>query len=52
VLASLRNVVHAINTFPAFQINYPSSVVQQEKIAQGFKSTSTVRIDNCAGAIN
>jgi hypothetical protein len=50
VLASVWIVVHAINTFPDLQITYPSSVIEQGKNAEGFKSASTVRFDNCAGA--
>ncbi len=45
-------VIHAINTFPGFQITYPSSFIEQEKNAKGFKSASTVGFDNCAGAID
>jgi hypothetical protein len=52
VLASVWIVVHAINTFLDFQITYPSSVVEQEKNAEGFKSASTVGFDNCARAID
>jgi hypothetical protein len=52
MLASVWIVIHTINTIPAFQINYPSPAVEQDKIAQGFKSASTVGFDNCAGAID
>jgi hypothetical protein len=52
VLASVWIVVHNMNTFQAFQIHYPSSVVEQEKNARGFKSASTVGFDNCAGAVD
>ncbi len=52
VLASVWIVIHAINTFPGFQITYPSSFIEEEKIAKGFKSASTVGFDNCAGAID
>ena len=45
-------VVHAINTFPGFQITFPSSYTEQEKIVKGFKKASTVRFDNCVGAID
>jgi hypothetical protein len=52
VLVSVRIVVHAINTFPDFQITYPLSVIEQEKIAEGFKSACRVGFDNCARAID
>jgi hypothetical protein len=52
VLASVWIVVHAINTFPGFQITFPSSYTEQEKIVKGFKKASTVRFDNCVGAID
>ncbi len=52
VLASVWIVVHAINTFPGFQITFPSSFIEQEKIAKGFKKASTVGFDNCVGAID
>jgi hypothetical protein len=35
VLASVWIVVHAINTFPGFQITYPSSFIEQEKFQKG-----------------
>ncbi len=37
VLASVWIVVHAVNTFPEFQISYPSSFVEQEKLLKGSK---------------
>ncbi len=52
VLASVWIVIHAVNTFPEFQISYPSSFVEQEKFAQGFKVAITVGFNNCAGAID
>jgi hypothetical protein len=50
VLASVWFIALLINTFPDFQITYPSSVIEQEKYAKGFKSASTVGFDNCAGS--
>jgi hypothetical protein len=52
VFARVWIVVHAINTFPAFQIGYSVSVVEQENIAEGFESASTVGFDYCAEAID
>ena len=52
VLASVWIVMHAINTFKGFHITYTSSVIEQEKNSQGFKSANTVGFDNCARAID
>ncbi len=52
VLASVWIVMHKINTFKEFHTTYTSSVIEQEKNAQGFKSANTVGFDNCAGAID
>jgi hypothetical protein len=52
VLASVWIVIYAINTFPDFQITYPSSFIEQQKNSKGFKSSSTVGFDNSSRAID
>jgi hypothetical protein len=52
VFESVWMVVEAVNNLPAMNIEYPSDVEEQKKIARGFCSASKVKFDCCAGAID
>jgi hypothetical protein len=52
VFVSVWSVVMAINHLPEFYISYPSCHEKQREIAASFCEASSVRFDNCAGAID
>jgi len=49
---SVWHVVEAVNNYPQFQITYPLSVGEQEKIVTGFEKASSVGFNVCAGAVD
>jgi hypothetical protein len=51
-LSSAWISVAAINMCPQFNISYPESLEEQQKIAAAFQCASTPGIPNCAGAID
>jgi hypothetical protein len=52
IMDSVWHVVEAVNNYPQFQITYPSSVVEQEKIVAGFEKASSVGFNVCAGSVD
>jgi hypothetical protein len=52
IFESVWIIVEAINNLPAMNIEYPSNINEQKKIARGFCSASKVKFDCCAGAID
>ena len=52
IMDSVWHVVEAVNNYPQFQITYPSSVGEQEKIVAGFEKASSVGFNVCAGAVD
>ncbi|KAL7475864.1 hypothetical protein ACHAW6_001762 [Cyclotella cf. meneghiniana] len=51
-LRSVWHVVDAIHQCPELNIVFPETYAQQAKCANGFKSTSSINIDCCIGAID
>jgi hypothetical protein len=49
IMDSVWHVVEAVNNYPQFQITYPSSVGEQEKIVAGFEKVSSVGFNVCGG---
>ena len=49
---SVWQVVVAVNNHLEFQISYPLSVEEQEKIVAGFNKVNSIGFDVCAGAID
>jgi hypothetical protein len=52
IMDSVWHVVEAVNDYPQFQITYPSSVGEQEKIVAGFEKASSVGFNVRAGAVD
>ena len=52
VINSCWYVVDAINSHPAFKIEYPADHNVQHSIAEGFRQVSSANFDCCAGAID
>ena len=52
VYQSIWFVVEAINATQQLGITFPSSHEEQQQIAEGFKTKSTIGFDNCAGCID
>ncbi len=52
IMDSVWHVVEAVSNYTQFQITYPSSVVEQEKIVAGFKKGRSVGFNVCAGAVD
>jgi hypothetical protein len=52
MLTSVWAVVDAVHRCLQFDISYPDTVVEQQKIAAEFEATSTPGIRNCTGAID
>jgi DDE superfamily endonuclease len=52
VMASVWQVVAAVNSLPEFFIEYPEDEATQQAIAALFCDASVVNFDNCAGAID
>jgi hypothetical protein len=52
VFRCVWTVVDAVNKCPTFAFGYPSSWVEQQSIADGFKEISRGIFDCCAGAID
>ncbi|KAL3786777.1 hypothetical protein ACHAW5_002978 [Stephanodiscus triporus] len=52
ILYSVWCVVDAVNQLPEFHIEYPRSLAEQQKIANGFEDKSEVGFTNCAGCID
>jgi hypothetical protein len=52
VYQSIWFVVEAINATQQLGITFPTSHEEQQQIAEGFKTKSTIGFDNCAGCID
>ena len=52
IYRSLWYIVDIINNTSVIGIKFPTSFVEQDKIAQGFKKKSWVGFDNCVGCID
>jgi hypothetical protein len=48
VLTSMWAVVDAVHRCPQFDITYPDTIEEQQKIAAEFEAASTPGIHNCA----
>ena len=52
VLDSVWDIVDAIHKLSQLDIVFPESHLQQLEISRGFKAKSSIRINNCVGAID
>jgi hypothetical protein len=52
IMDSVWHVVEVVNNYPQFQITYPSSAREHEKIVAGFEKASSVGFNICGGAVD